>query len=76
MAGDKKIEQVPYDITRGDLQVLYEEVPGWNTSLNEMRNRDDMPVALKNYLDYIGEMTGIPVIGLSYGPDREETLFF
>ena len=76
MAGDKKIEQVPYDITLGDMQVLYEEVPGWNTSLNEMRSRDDMPVALKNYLDYIGEMTGIPVIGLSYGPDREETLFF
>jgi len=74
--GDKESDQVPYDITRDELDIVYKELPGWNTSLNGMFSRGDMPVALKQYVSFIEERSKVPVIGLSFGPDREETLFF
>jgi adenylosuccinate synthase len=74
--GDNKINQVPYDFIHDKLEITYEELPGWNTSLNAIRHKDDMPVALKEYVSFIEERTKVPLIGLSYGPDRQETLFF
>jgi adenylosuccinate synthase len=35
-----------------------------------------MPLALKDYVSFIEKRTGVPLIGLSYGPDRKETLIF
>ena len=69
-------DQVPFDISQDDLEIEYEDLPGWNTSLKELHSRVEMPVSLKDYVNFIEGKTKVPVIGLSYGPDREETLFF
>lgn len=68
--------KVPFDITLNEPEVIYQEVPGWNTPLDKFRSKQDMPVALKSYIEFIEKNTGVPMIGFSYGPDREETLFF
>ena len=75
--GDARIDQVPFDFTKTDIVPAYDEFPGWKTSLEILREGSQMmPYALKNYLEFITERTKVPVIGLSYGPDREQTLFF
>jgi len=71
-----QMNQVPYDLVQDKLEITYEELPGWNTSLSAIKCKDDMPGALKDYISFIEERTRVPLIGLSYGPDREETLFF
>jgi adenylosuccinate synthase len=76
ISGQNRTDQVPYDITRNELDIVYEEIPGWKNSLSSLKSKADMPVALKDYIDFIEKRTKVPVIGLSYGPDREETLFF
>jgi len=76
VSGKQKMDQVPFDITQDNLEIFYEELPGWNTSLHALRSKGDMPNTLKDYIDFIEKRTKVPVIGLSYGPDREETLFF
>jgi adenylosuccinate synthase len=73
--GDKLTNQVPYDLNLETIQSHYEEVDGWHTSLKDLKSREDMPVTLKQYVDRIEKNTGKPVIGLSFGPDRKETLF-
>jgi adenylosuccinate synthase len=75
-AGGKQFDQVPYDFAQDDLEIVYKDVPGWNTSLSEIRQKDQMPLALKDYVSFIEKRTGVPLIGLSYGPDRKETLIF
>ncbi|MFA4864317.1 MAG: adenylosuccinate synthetase, partial [Bacteroidales bacterium] len=75
-AGEKQMDQVPYDFAQDELAVSYEDLPGWNTSLNALKRKDVMPAALKDYVSFIEESARVPVIGLSYGPDRKETLFF
>ncbi len=74
--GDGQEDKVPFDITKETPSVVYKEVAGWNTSLDQLKKKTDMPAALSDYIKFIEKNTGVPVIGLSYGPDREETLFF
>lgn len=74
--GSGSPDRVPFDITKENPEVVYKEVPGWNTSLAHLEKKEDMPEPLVNYIKMIEKNTGVPVIGLSYGPDRKETLFF
>jgi adenylosuccinate synthase len=76
ISGKKKTDQVPFDFMQDKLEILYKEVKGWNMSLNRLRHQDDMPGALKDYVRFIEESTGVPLMGLSFGPDRSETLLF
>jgi len=69
-------DQVPYDLNLDTIEIQYEEIPGWNASLDGLKSKEDMPSALKDYVSFIEKNAGVPLIGISYGPDREETLFF
>jgi adenylosuccinate synthase len=75
-SGDKTTDRVPFDIAREKIDIIYKELPGWNAPLNGLHGKSDMPEALRKYVEFIEKKTGVPMIGLSYGPDREETLFF
>jgi len=68
--------QVPFDLNRDGIEIRYEELPGWNTSLQGLNSREGMPATLKDYVNFIEDLAKVPIIGLSFGPDREETLFF
>jgi adenylosuccinate synthase len=74
--GGKRVDQVPYDFAHDELEIVYDDLPGWDTSLADIGQKEQMPVALKDYVSFIEKSTGVPLIGLSYGPDRQETLFF
>lgn len=69
-------DQVPYDTVNRDVEVVYEDLHGWNTPLRDLDEAECLPHALKSYVKFIEGKTKIPVIGLSYGADRNETLFF
>ncbi len=77
LSGNKRDDRVPYDFLMQSTDPVYDDLQGWGTSLGNLKGGyDAMPPALKNYLDFIGEKTGVPFLGLSYGPDREQTLLF
>jgi adenylosuccinate synthase len=72
----KASSQVPYNLMSEKLEVSFEDVRGWNTSLQDLTSKETMPAELKDYVKFIEDRAKVPVIGLSYGPDRTETLFF
>lgn len=53
---------------------VYEEFPGWSEDITRVRTLGDLPVAAQNYVQKIGELSGVPVQIVSVGPDREETI--
>lgn len=63
---------MPYD-TEG-WQPVYEELPGWNTPLSDIREEKDFPEAFKNYIAYIEKATETPIKIVSVSPDREATI--
>lgn len=53
---------------------VYETFPGWDLPRKKVKRGSDLPKNLRNYLRYIEKATGVPVVLVSFGPDREETL--
>jgi adenylosuccinate synthase len=58
-----------------NLEGVFEEVPGWNSSLKGIREYDRFPQEVKDYVNFIEQYVGIPIRIVSIGPDRVQTVF-
>lgn len=65
--------ELPYDINT-DIEPVYLEMNGWKEDISSMEEYGELPGALKEYISYIENETGIPVDIISVGPDRSETI--
>ncbi len=70
----KECKEIPYD-SNSSIEPVYTELPGWQEEISGIRKYEDLPDALKKYIDFIEKETGIPVSLVSVGPDRQETVF-
>ncbi len=53
---------------------VYEELPGWNTDISEVRSFDELPKEAKEYIGYVEQAIGIPVTMIGVGPSRAATV--
>ncbi len=70
----KETGEIPYDFDDSPIEPVYKEFKGWKKSLEGIKDFDDLPVELKNYIAFIEKETKVPVMIISTGPDREETI--
>lgn len=56
------------------IECIYDTLEGWEEFDCNIKNYDDLPKNLKNYLDYITKQTGVPINIVSLGADRERTI--
>jgi adenylosuccinate synthase len=54
---------------------LYEELPGWQEDIGECRTRSDLPQAAQDYLDFVADFVGVPVVLAGVGPGREQVVW-
>lgn len=52
---------------------VYEELPGWNEDITEVRSLDELPENARHYLERVSQLTGVPISMFSVGPDRDQT---
>ena len=64
-------EHLPYDLTDTDLIPVYKSFKGWQTDLATIRQFDDMPAELADYVYFLEESLGLPISFISTSPDRE-----
>lgn len=57
-----------------ECEAVYEEMPGWQGELTEIRKYKDLPVQAKKYVERIEELTEVPVTMLAVGPGRAQTI--
>lgn len=67
-----RTDTMPYD-TEG-WQAVYEELPGWQTPLTELRHESEFPSAFKAYIDYLETQLNTRISIISVSPDREATI--
>ena len=60
------------DLSR--VKPVYEELAGWNKQLSGARTLDDLPEAALRYVRRVEEISGVPVVCVSVGADRGETI--
>ncbi len=71
----KPCHAMPSNIKQAaSVKPVYEEMPGWNSEIDGVRNFDDLPVEAKDYIKRIEDFTGVKAQIVSVGPDRKETL--
>ena len=56
-----------------DCQPVYEDVDGWEQDTSRIRNYQDLPERARLFLERIRQATGVPVVMVSVGPEREQT---
>jgi len=70
----EKITHVPYDISQFGLTSNFENLDGWNSSLDDIVHYVDLPDPAKAYIEYLEKTLKVPVSMVSTGPQRRKIL--
>ncbi len=57
-----------------DCTPVYEEVEGWQADICDAKKMQDLPAKTRAYIDKIAEVTGCPIVLVSVGPRRDQTI--
>ncbi|MDT8419487.1 MAG: adenylosuccinate synthase [Desulfuromonadales bacterium] len=72
---DQLIENFPADLDiLRDCTPVYEEVQGWQQDINHVKEYAQLPAKAIDYVEKIESWTGCPVVLVSVGPRRDETM--
>ncbi len=55
-------------------EAIYETLPGWQEKLAGIRRWDDLPRTARAYIERIAQLTGVPIVAVSVGAERGETI--
>jgi len=57
-----------------DLEPVYEVLPGWKSSTQNIRKYEDLPVNARRYIKRISELLEVSIIAVFVGPQKEATI--
>jgi adenylosuccinate synthase len=58
----------------GDIQPVYEELPGWTESTVGVTDYNGLPANARKYLERLQTLVDVPIDIISTGPDRDQTI--
>lgn len=53
---------------------VYREFPGWEEDITRVDDYNDLPPNARNYLQYLEDLSGVPLAVVGVGPGRAQTL--
>lgn len=56
------------------VEVVYEELPGWQEDITAVRKYEDLPAAARAFVEWVEERVGAPILMLSVGPERDQVI--
>ena len=73
--GNDKLDDFPSRIdVLEKCQPVYEEMPGWQTPVSDVRDFNQLPAEARRYVTRLEELIDCPVNIISVGPSREQTI--
>ena len=72
--GGEEVCEFPFDAAETDIEPVYVETDGWKTDLTKMKSEDEFPEEFNAYLSFLEDELGVPIVIVSVGPDREQTI--
>jgi len=68
----KPLPSIPADLsTLEAVDVVYEDIPGWQTDISKCRSWDELPANAKSYIARIEELVGVKCKWIGVGPGRD-----
>jgi adenylosuccinate synthase len=72
---DSRVDYIPAQLDALEAcDPIFEEFPGWDEDIGNVRRWDDLPRNTRKYLKAIEEISGVPVDIISVGPSRDATI--
>lgn len=65
---------LPYDLQRMAVAPIFETFEGWQTSLDDVTNFKEMPIAARRFIKAIEDYLELPIRMISTGPEREKLI--
>ena len=53
---------------------IYERFPGWPEEIHDVRALGDLPEHTRRYVSRLEELAGVPIVLISVGPERTQTI--
>jgi adenylosuccinate synthase len=71
----EKMDDFPASLNvLAECQPIYETLPGWPEDISGIKNFDDLPQNVKNYLKRVEELIETPISIVSVSPERDATM--
>ncbi len=69
----KDTTELPYSL-ENNVTPIYKEIQGWQTDLTKCTTEEELPQAFKDYIAFLEKELETPIVILSVGPDRAQTI--
>ncbi len=70
----QRVTEFPAGTDLSRVTPVYESRPGWTEDISGVREMEDLPATARDYVAWIEDLVGAPVVMLSVGPDREQVI--
>jgi adenylosuccinate synthase len=71
----RRIDRWPSSATAiADATPIYDEFPGWEEPLHDIRALGDLPENARRYVAALEDVAGVPIVLVSVGPERTQTI--
>ena len=68
------IDYLPFDASEETIEPVYKELAAWKEDLTQLSSIEDAPSQLIDYIDFLEKELETPIVVVSVGPDRTQTL--
>ena len=68
------VKDFPFSIEEEEIKPVYVTLPGWKTDMTAIKNEKEFPEAFKDYIKFLEEELQTPIVIVSVGPDRTQTI--
>jgi adenylosuccinate synthase len=72
--GERLDDMPAYQAAFRDVEPVYQTLSGWKTDLTGATDVKDLPLEARNYVHFIETQVMVPVVLVSVGPRREQTI--
>lgn len=70
----EEVTRFPFEVAEVEVEPIYTEIEGWNTDMTKMKSENEFPEEFNAYLSFLEEELGVPIVIVSVGPDRAQTI--
>ena len=71
----KLIDYLPFDASEDSIEPVYKELAAWKEDLTQLSSIDDAPSQLIDYIDFLEKELETPIVVVSVGPNRTQTIY-
>lgn len=69
-----KSEQIPFQMMWNKMEPQYEKFKGWNRNISAIKNENEVPKEMQEYINFINNSLGVPIRYVSNGPGRDQII--